>query len=171
MIRFRRANLANMGAHEATRSAALWVHRHVTLGLLALAVFGAVACGSRTDAVPRAPLTTTTSGTSNDGGVQAVQLDGVWIFQHRPSGGNDALHGGSPAIVDGCLRVGGAVVVWHVDHLDRAEAAIAAARRGDAEPLSIGGGGLSLAEGGQLGQIPESIRELCPIDEVWVQAP
>lgn len=130
---------------------------------------GLVSCSQGEGPAPDGATVPPTVG--NDGGVQAVQADGIWIFQHDPDGGSDALHSGTPVIVDGCLRVGEAVVVWHVDRIDDAEGAIAAARAGDPEALLIGGGGMSLAEGGDLGRFPAPIRQLCPTAEVWFQSP
>jgi hypothetical protein len=108
---------------------------------------------------------------SNDDGVRAIQIDGVWVFAYAPGGGMDALHGGTPEIVDGCLVVDGAIVVWNSGRLDEATAAIAAVKAGERPQLLIPGGGLSLDEGTDPSQIPEAISELCAADTVWFAAP
>jgi hypothetical protein len=106
-----------------------------------------------------------------DEGVRATQIDGVWVFEYTPNGGMDALHGGTPEVIDGCLVVDGAIVVWSSGRLDEATAAIAAVKAGERPQLLIPGGGISLDEGADQSQIPEAISELCATDTVWFAAP
>jgi hypothetical protein len=104
-------------------------------------------------------------------GIEALQIDGVWVFQHQPEAHNDALHSGTPEIVNGCLVVDNTVVVWHVDRIGDATDVIAAAKAGESPELLIGGGGISLDEGARPDQIPSVITDLCPASAVWFGAP
>ena len=107
----------------------------------------------------------------SDGGIEALQIDGVWVFQHQPEAAMDALHGGTPEIVDGCLVVDNTIVVWHVDRIDAATEAIAAVKAGESTQLLIGGGGISVDEGDRPDQIPTVITDRCPTSAVWFGAP
>lgn len=104
-------------------------------------------------------------------GIDALQIDGVWVFTHDPEGADAALHSGAPEIVNGCLVVDNTVVVWHVDRLDEADEAVAAAKAGESPQLLIGGGGISLDEGASPDEIPSIITDLCPTSAVWFGAP
>ena len=53
------------------------------------------------------------NGAADTAGIEAFQIDGVWVFQHQPEFSMDALHGGTPEIVDGCLVIDKTIVVWH----------------------------------------------------------
>ena len=107
----------------------------------------------------------------SDGGIEAIQIDGVWVFQHQPEAAMDALHGGTPEIVDGCLVIDNTIVVWHVDRIDEATEAIAAVKAGESTQLLIGGGGISVDEGDRPDQIPTVITDRCPTSAVWFGAP
>lgn len=43
--------------------------------------------------------------------VESLEIDGVWVFQHESSGGDDALHSGVAEIKNDCLYVDDAVAV------------------------------------------------------------
>ncbi len=107
----------------------------------------------------------------DDGGVTAIQIDGVWVFEYTPNGGMDALHSGIPEIIDGCLVIDDTIVVWDSARLDEAAAAISAAKAGESPQLLIAGGGLSLDEGTDPSQIPDAITEKCQTRAVWFAAP
>ena len=107
----------------------------------------------------------------SDGGIEALQIDGVWVFQHQPEFANQALHGGTPEIVDGCLVVDNTIVVWHVDRIDEATEAIAAVKAGESPQLLIGGGGISVDEGARPDEFPTVITDRCPTSAVWFGAP
>lgn len=126
----------------------------------AIAVLGG-ACSSATEAGDDTPVPA----------IEASQVDGVWVFSHDPAGGMDALHSGAPEIVDGCLVIDDTIVVWHVGRIDEAAAAVAAAQAGEAPPLLIAGGGLSVAEGTDPADIPAVITDRCPTGAVWFGAP
>ena len=111
------------------------------------------------------------AGGDSDNRPRATQIDGVWVFEYSPNGGMDALHGGTPEIVDGCLVIDSTIVVWPSDKLDEAAAAIAAARAGESPQLLIGGGGLSIEEGTDPSQIPTVVSDLCPTNAVWFASP
>lgn len=104
-------------------------------------------------------------------GIQRVQMDGTWVFFHDPESSMEALHSGVPEIVDNCLYVDSAVVVWHVDQLVSAQAAIEAVRAGRITDLIIGGGGFSLDEGATAEEIPVIISDVCPTEAVWFASP
>jgi hypothetical protein len=104
-------------------------------------------------------------------GVEAVQIDDVWVFQHDPVGWDDALHGGSAEIKDGCLYVDGAIVVWHVDEIDEVGEIIANLKAGQHREVLIGGGGISLDEGASPEDITATITDRCATSAVWFGAP
>ena len=109
--------------------------------------------------------------TSPVSGIEPVQIDGAWVFQHDPDGWDDALHGGTAEIADGCLYVDGAIVIWHTDRLDPAARAIAAVKYGEQPDLLISGGGISVNEGASPADLPVVITDLCPTSVVWFGAP
>ncbi len=103
--------------------------------------------------------------------IEAVQIDGVWVFQHEPGGGMEALHSGTPEIVDGCLVIGDMIVVWHIDRMEEAAAAVAAAKGGESTQLLIGGGGFGIDQPADPSQIPPVIADRCTTRAVWFGAP
>jgi ABC-type transport system substrate-binding protein len=105
-------------------------------------------------------------------GVEAIQLDGVWTFEHRPEVAMTALHSGAATIVDGCLVIDDLIIVWHADRIDEAKAAVAAAKAGSSARIQMGGGGLSLSEGSTFSDLPTAVTDVCPTAKgVWFQAP
>jgi len=143
--------------------------------VLVALVLIAAACSDGRSAQESALLAPNAAELSNaDGnrtGIEAFQIDGVWVFQHQPEVAMDALHSGTPEIVNGCLVVDNTIVVWHFDRTDDAAEAIAAAKAGESPQLLIGGGGISLDEGATPDQIPTIITDLCPTSAVWFGAP
>jgi hypothetical protein len=127
------------------------------------------------ECAPCVPLTFTPPlpalATRGAEGVEAIQIDRVWVFQHDPVGWDDALHGGSAEIQDGCLYVDDTIVVWHVDQLEQATQIIADLKAGRQREMLIGGGGISLDEGASPEEIPAIITEHCPTSAVWYGAP
>ncbi|MFQ5555168.1 MAG: hypothetical protein ACE5GC_07360, partial [Acidimicrobiia bacterium] len=103
--------------------------------------------------------------------IEALQIDGAWVFRHHPGPAMDALHSGVPEIVDGCLLVDDTIVVWHADSFGEARDAVAAALAGEPEPLLIGGGGFSLEEGATIEWIPDVVSSRCEASAVWFGAP
>ena len=152
------------------------------LGVAVLMVAGA-ACGSGTEPASAKDEASTTGTTLTDvdaepgksaedtAGIEALQIDGVWVFQHQPEFAMDALHGGTPEIVEGCLVIDNTIVVWHVDRIDEAAGAISAVKSGVSPRLLIAGGGISLDEGARPDQIPAVITDRCPTSAVWFGAP
>lgn|GEM_PF-2489062 len=124
------------------------------LAVACLALLGA-ACGS--------------GSTSAANDVESLEIDGVWVFQHANSGGDDALHSGVAEIRNDCLYVDDAVVVWHEDQIDQASQLIAGVKSGDEPEVSLPGGGTSLDEGDT--PIAASITDLCPTRVVWYTRP
>ena len=152
------------------------------LGIAVLMVVVA-ACGSGTGPTSTRDEASTTGKTStgvdaeprksaaDTAGIEALQIDGGWVFQHQPEFTMNALHGGTPKIVDGCLVIDNTIVVWHVDRIDEAAGAISAVKSGESPRLLIGGGGISLDEGARPDQIPAVITGRCPTSAVWFGAP
>lgn len=101
--------------------------------------------------------------------VNALQVDGVWVFSYSvtPDASMHALGGGQATVVDGCLQVGDAVVVWHDHHLDTVEEVIARVNQGETIELGVGGGGLSLEEGSTTDDFPAAVVEHCAPLGVW----
>ena len=114
------------------------------------------------------PLPALTTGGDE---VAAVKIDDVWVFQHDPVAWDDALHGGSAEIRDGCLYVDSAIVVWHVDEMVGVGEIIANLKAGQHREVLIGGGGIGLDEGASPEAIPAAINEHCPTSAVWFGAP
>jgi hypothetical protein len=143
--------------------------------VLVALVLIAAACSDGSDTEESASLAPNAAELSDaDGdrtGIEAFEIDGVWVFQHQPEVAMDALHSGTPEIVNGCLVVDNTIVVWHFDRTDDAAEAIAAAKAGESPQLLIGGGGISLDEGATPDQIPTIITDLCPTSAVWFGAP
>ena len=151
------------------------------LGVAVLMVVVA-ACGSGTESTSARDEASTTGPTSTDAdaeprngaadkaGIEAFQIDGVWVFQHQPEYSMDALHSGTAEIVDGCLVIDNSIVVWHADRIDEAAKAIAAVKAGESPQLLIGGGGISIDEGARPDQFPTIITDQCPTSTVWFGA-
>ena len=112
-----------------------------------------------------------TRGAIDVKGIEAIDIDGVWVFRHDPESSMAALHSGTPEILNGCLMIDNTVVVWHTDAFEDAAAAIAAAKAGASRQYLIGGGGLSVTEGADPMQIPEVISDRCSTEAVWFGAP
>lgn len=95
-------------------------------------------------------------------------IDEIDVFFSTDTSGNKdkALHHGVPRVVDGCLFVGDALVVWPATALDRAKDALAKAKEGRAQTIELSGGGLSVKEGdAKLDVAGLGVR--CKVDEVW----
>lgn len=107
--------------------------------------------------------------TSSSSDVEPLETEGVRVFQHANSGGDDALHAGIAEIRNDCLYVDDAVVVWHEDQIDQASRLIASMKGGDEPQVSLPGGGTSLDEGDT--PIPAIITDLCPTRIVWYTSP
>lgn len=99
--------------------------------------------------------------------VTALQIDGVWVFEYDPDGFDNALLSGPADIVDGCLVVDNAVVVWHVSQRSEAESVVSEVLSGKHPQMELGGGGLSLSEGSILDDFPAAVTERCAVSEVW----
>lgn len=138
--------------------------------LMAVVILTAACTGATTDS-DNVEQSAATQGSDDVSGIDAAEIDGVWVFRHEPEVFMDALHSGTPEIVNGCLMIDNTVVVWHTDTFEDATAAIAAAKAGDSSQLVISGGGLSVSEGADPAQIPDVISDRCPTDAVWFGAP
>ena len=100
--------------------------------------------------------------------VEALQIGGVWVFQHTTDEAMLAAFWGPAEIVDGCLFVNDTIVIWHVSRLDDVQAAIVAIQSGDPVQLETGGGGRSLDDGDQ---IPTAISDHCSTSSWYYGAP
>lgn len=98
--------------------------------------------------------------------VSAQQIENAWVFTYTrtPQGGNDALLTGTAAVVDGCLEIGGNVVVWQREDLDVVTQILAAVDAGDAPEVSVGGSGIT-TDGGE--DLPGTITTHCAAVGVW----
>lgn len=101
-------------------------------------------------------------------GIEAIQIDGVWVFRHDPDVHMTAGHSGTAEIKDGCLYIDDTVVIWDVDQLEAAERIVAETKAGVQRDLLIGGGGIRLDEGASPEDIPEVVSETCPTTAVWL---
>jgi hypothetical protein len=105
--------------------------------------------------------------------LQAETISEVRVFYQDRNVGeghgyDEALHSGLASVVDGCLFLGNAIVVWHPDRSEDATRAVEAALQADGHVWSVEGGGMSLAEDGPL---PTEITQHCPTEEVWFASP
>lgn len=107
--------------------------------------------------------------TSSASDVEPLEIEGIWVFQHAYSGGDDAQHTGIAEIKNDCLYVDDAVVVWHEDQMDQASQLIASIKSGHEPQVSLPGGGISLDEGHT--PVAASITDLCPVRTVWYTRP
>lgn len=101
----------------------------------------------------------------------AQQVAGVWVFTYVVAGGleYDALNTGEVAVVDDCLRVGDALVVWHPEQLPVVEEALARVAAGEAPKLTVAGGGSSRDESEDFA-LPDVLAARCAADAVWYGA-
>lgn len=98
------------------------------------------------------------SGQTADSGIEALQIDGVWVFQYTSIWYGQGLFHGTAEIVDDCLVVVNVindiyVVIWEESRLADARALISAVQAGEKPEVQIGGGEL---------QIPATVLEHCP---------
>lgn len=102
-------------------------------------------------------------------GIVATEVHGAWVFARtEPASAWDAaLHTGQAAIVERCLQIGDAVVVWNADQLDVAEAIVARTVDGEALTVAVGGGGRSLVDDHPL----TDVQARCAAPHVWAAAP
>lgn len=113
-------------------------------------------------------LTPPDASTITEDGITASQFEGTWLFGHRPQVSMAALHGGIATIDDGCLLVDGAAVVWYEDALPAAQELVDLIQSGETVSVLVGGGGISLDEGG--GPLPTIITDRCSVTTVWYGA-
>lgn len=107
-------------------------------------------------------------GKLGDRPFEIKSIDDVDVFFSTSTGGNsdEALHGGVPAVVDGCLFVGDALVVWPVTGAEQAQGVLRKAKSGSAESIRLSGGGLNVKEGdAQIDTAALGIK--CKVDSVW----
>ena len=101
--------------------------------------------------------------------VEAQQFDGVWVFTYgeTPDIMMEALSTGTASVVDGCLLVEDAVVIWYDHHLDDVEVVVAGVNQGETAKLQVGGGGFSLDEGSGTEEFPPVVMEHCSPTAIW----
>lgn len=119
------------------------------------------------DAVPSSSIEPGPSQTSDTAEIEAKQIDGVWVFEHHSPDSMQALHGGVPTIVDGCLLIDGAVVIWHDSTIAEATRLVAAVKAGQSPMVSVSGGGMSVEEGASADDFPSAVTQRCSTTTVW----
>lgn len=104
--------------------------------------------------------------------VDGQQRDGVWVFTYAdaPDYNENALGNGQATVVDDCLLMGDAVVVWYDHHLEAVDDIIARVQSGETVHLQVGGGGLSLDEGSTADDFPPDVLEHCSASAIWFAA-
>jgi len=109
-----------------------------------------------------------TTETSEDPEIDALQFEETWVFAYSetPNASMEALGGGEASIVDGCLQMGDAVVIWRQSHLDDVEALVLDIEAGGTPFIQVGGGGMSLEEDGG-DDFPDEVLEHCSPAEIW----
>lgn len=136
--------------------------RSPSLFLAGLLLLGGPGCDGTSDASQR-------QGSLAGRIFEVKKVDGVDVFVSLEDSGNqrEALHSGSPRIVDGCLFVGDSLVVWPAEGgLDHAKQALTMAASGGNQRIELGGGGMS-AEEGDLRLDVAGLDVRCSADEVW----
>ena len=142
----------------------------IRVWIAAVLVVFAAACSiggpEVTESLLDGETSTTLATAANGAAIEPLQIDGVWVwvFLHEPEAAMEALFSGTPSIVDGCLFIDDTIVVWYVDRIEEAAAAIAAVKAGESPLLLIGGGP-------ERSQIPSIITDRCPTSAVWYGAP
>jgi len=110
---------------------------------------------------------------SADTDVTAQQLGGAWVFTYAtpPQGYATALLAGQAVVTDGCLLVNSTAVVWNETQLPAIQQVIDAVASGATPTVTVGGGGLSIAEGATLDDFPPAIVSRCSPTVVWFASP
>ena len=102
------------------------------------------------------------SGQASVSGIEALQIDGVWVFQYTSIWYGDGLFSGTAEIVDDCLVVGDYVVIWDASRLAYARALISAVQAGEKPKVEMGGGEYNNE------QRLATVSEHCPATAVWL---
>lgn len=99
--------------------------------------------------------------------VDVAVIEGVNVFLTEPStNGRKASYSGIPRIVDGCLFVGEALVLWRENDLDRVRGLVAAAKNGSTEVVALGGAGRGISDGDPVDLGSTGVK--CNFDFVWI---
>ena len=101
--------------------------------------------------------------------VDALQLEDVWVFTYSETqeSSMDALTAGQAVVVDGCLQIDDAVVIWEDEHLSVVEEILVRINAGESLSVQVGGGGSSLDEGGALDDFPAEVLDHCSPTGIW----
>jgi hypothetical protein len=129
-----------------------------------------VACGSTTSDSESEPdagsaAERDSGGDANDGQtptneeIEALQVEGTWIFSYRPGFMGLARYEGAANIVESCLVVGDCIVVWRDVHIQRARDTVSAVLGGENPVLALGGYGRLVVEGYAM---PAAVTDYCP---------
>ncbi|MEL6347483.1 MAG: hypothetical protein AAFV53_30510 [Myxococcota bacterium] len=100
--------------------------------------------------------------------IEAIQVDGVWVFAYEgpPISWMHALGGGELAIVDDCLEMDGALVVWTPELLDEVADVIASVKAGEPRRIAELGGGMLSRGNPDDEYYPEEMFD-CASPDVW----
>jgi hypothetical protein len=118
------------------------------------------------------------AGPAASGGLDAFEIDGVWVFVQPAAAASadgkpvktislDARASGPPRVIGKCLYVGDAVVVWTTAQVDTLPELVRAARAGVTTPVIVAGGGTDARESGDNRLVPKEIRDRCAAESVW----
>ncbi len=110
------------------------------------------------------PMNTQTndSGKAGESEVEALQIEGAWVFHYTSVGYGEALLAGTAEIVGDCLVVDGTIVIWHSSRLDDARALISAVQAGEKPKVQVGGGAFPLTD-----QDRATVVKHCSAASVW----
>jgi hypothetical protein len=102
------------------------------------------------------------SGQATESGIEALQIDGVWVFQYTSDSYGEGLFIGTAEIVDDCLVVDDTIVIWDLSRLADARALVSAVQAGEKPKVQISGGEFPTTE-----QIRATVFEHCSTTTVW----
>lgn len=107
------------------------------------------------------------TGTTPQLGYREHRYQGMKYFvQNGASEGSDqASHSGVVRLQNDCMFVGDALVIWHRTAKQFVPDLLAELKAGNPAQLSLGGGGRSLAEDGDV--FPSALQEQCGATEIW----
>jgi hypothetical protein len=89
-------------------------------------------------------------------------VENVWIFNHDSTWGEQALFGGVAEIDEGCLLVGGSVVIWDRSRTSLAAELVEGALAGESREVFL--------VGGHTESVPSEVATRCNADAVFLNS-